>query len=225
MNNCLYIFSQKRRRARREKRRQKREEQERNRKEHEENRPPVHTEKDGVIHVETHHPRSSIIIIKSNDDDGPPKNLNTESSFVLPSEKTNVLADHNKNQQSNTDHNDNKINDMKLDNLNVTYGERTLYVDKSVEDESGSHENYIHCENHSAAGTRQSEGDCFLEDIDKKDKNNYSGNTNNRNDINYGYHDDMEDSSSDEEENMESEPYESCLKQLYPEPLSGKFEW
>ncbi|KAL4218832.1 hypothetical protein ACF0H5_021420 [Mactra antiquata] len=195
---------------------------ERTRKEQEENRPPAQTEKDGVIHVETHHPRSSIIIIKSKDDDTPPKKLNKESSFVLPTVKNGVLANHNANNsnQTNDDLYDN-VQDMQVDNLNVTYKERTSYVDKV--EMNGDHENYVDHDNDSSHTKHHLvEEDCVLEDMDKKERN--SGNAINGNEIDGNYHDHMDDSSSGEEEPLEPEPYQSSLKQIYPEHFAGKYE-
>lgn len=120
------VTRQKRKRRKREKRQRQREEENLRRQKEEETRPPAHIEKDGVIHVETHHPRSSIIIIRSSHDDEPPK-PKKESSFVLP----DVYSRNTKKMSSlsKADENENDIDPELVENLNISYGERKDYED------------------------------------------------------------------------------------------------
>ncbi|XP_053381154.1 tubulin polyglutamylase TTLL11-like isoform X2 [Mercenaria mercenaria] len=234
---------QKKKRARRERRRQKHEEEDKKHREEEESRGPVQTERDGVIHVETQHPRSSIIIIKSQEDEDPPKKMHRESSFLLPSVH-NVFTNRPETDYFNKDQNHNSIGNDGMDSLTLAYKERTDFVDKVEEDETDIvdrliHDNLTDHENSTAkdenlknnSEIKRSANDFCVQDIENQGNEiSHSRYRNNRNnsDINSqgdGCHDDskMEESSNSEEE-VESEPYESCLKMLYPEPLAKKYE-
>ncbi|XP_060557499.1 tubulin polyglutamylase TTLL11-like isoform X2 [Ruditapes philippinarum] len=235
---------QKRRRARRERRRQKRDEDDRKRKEEEASRPPVQHERDGVIHVETQHPRSSIVIIKSQEDDDPPKKLNRESSFLLPSVH-NVFTNRNENDYFNKDQNQNSLKNDEMDSLTFGYGERTDFIDRIEDDENVTverltRENLIDHENShtkemyskSNIGNKTSTGNQYDQDIDNtgNEINNdmrYSDNKDSDYMIGQGdgcHNDRGTEESSNSEEEIDSEPYVSCLKELYPDPLAKKFE-
>lgn len=243
---CLvYICSQKRQRARQEKRLKKKEDERKRRQNWEENRSPAQTERDGIIHVETQHPRSSIIIIKATEDEDPPKKLNRDSTFLLPS-VCNVFTNRDENDYFNQDQNHNSIkDDGESDTLAFSYLERTEFVDK-VEDnendtiETGAHEINTYHEDNSAdeeekniIDTETSEDQHCVQDkeIRRVDNCNCRYNSNSIYRTDFGCHghsfqDDskMEDSCSNSDEEAELDRYENCLKELYPKPLEKKYE-
>lgn len=94
-------------------------------------------ERDGVIHVETNHPRSSIVIIRSQEDENPPKKINHESSFLLPSVH-NMFTNRDENDYFSKDQNHNSIKNDELGSLAFAYKERTDFVDRVDENENDS---------------------------------------------------------------------------------------
>lgn len=85
----LFHCSLKRRKARKEKKRMQQEAKERYYREMEENRQPTQTELNGIIHIETNHPRSSIIIIRADETEDTKKKPINEIIRQTKSEESN----------------------------------------------------------------------------------------------------------------------------------------
>ena len=168
---------------------------------------PTQTEKNGMIHVETNHPRSSIVIIRAEDNEEKSKKLNRESSFVLPNihnaiknfEETDYFN------QNSTDCNSNVM--VKEDILpSEPYKERTEYIDHISDAEDKKDIPVDITDPDTASSKRESHNSFHTNDLDPMDANG-------------------DDGSSDCESVADSDPshHESCLKQLYP-TYEEKFE-
>ncbi|XP_052267440.1 tubulin polyglutamylase TTLL11-like [Dreissena polymorpha] len=222
-----YLERQKRRRRRHEQKRQKHEEETKIHAQEEEKHGPAQIERDGVIHVETRHPRSSIVIIRSSQDDLP-KRMSKESSFVIP-ESLNRIGRRSQD-------NENDFNPSMIENLNLEYGERRNYEDHLEKMEEGftEHENDTGVsriksshENSKMLSTFVSgEGNYVRSDESKREQNTNNNNNNSfihpENNSDEDKMDDSEHSGDESELNLDS--YESCLKQLYPSPYADRFE-
>ena len=234
------ISSQRRRRKRHERKQRQMMEERQREQEEEDKRPPAQHFRDGVIHVETNHPRSSIIIIRSNEDEYTPRKPNRESSFVVPQfgEQDGTKTE---------DENENDVSKENCDTANVQYQERTEYVDcvgdqliETCVNEKGDNDSKLtekdHFQKEEALKSSRSSKRWFKKSVNVKDLSEHHSLTeslykksamtksSNSCHIKSSFHNNRAEDSSSEEEVEEPEVYESCLRQLYPEPFSAKYE-
>lgn len=239
-NTYIYhSFSMKRRRKRRERKQRLLEEERQRQIEEDERRGPVQHVRDGVIHIETNHPRSSIIIIRSNSDLEESKKAAKESSFSLPQ--------FSYTDGKHVDENENDVPGGAGERLNEEYHERTEFID-CVEGESEVVESNVYekgdsqtpVQNASSSGSSSSKRkrgksgknkqfvkadqttDAYQQnENDGENKSSHIGNHGN-----HGSHDDDkgDDSDASDEEKPESGVYESCLYQLCPGQFAEKYD-
>lgn len=185
----------KRQKARRERRRKQYEEDKRLRKEKEDARSPLEMERDGMIHVETHHPRSSIVIIRASDDDhlGSKKSAR-ESSFLLPDIHNPFQRSEDENARQVIENLNDKLEEP-LRELTM-YNQRTDFVDTIEEEE------------------QKTDGKMEVESSDRQTDRNLEEEKEG-----YDY-----ESDSDDERMSQSDMPESCLKKIYPEGYEEKYD-
>lgn len=229
-----YLESQKKRKARQARKQRSLEKEAQQRQHREDNQPPVQLNHDGVIHVKTRHPRSSIVIIRADDEQPNKKKLMHQSSFLLPNVRNMITNQDDVYYFRKLDQNE---NDWGVD-LMQTYEHRTDFIDK-VEEIEGNDIDDQHSGNASSdvliandteakqSGDHLKSGE-FGESADSSQSKQEVGNSMQENED--GSHKDsfrdnaIEESSNSDDDKVEPEPYQSCLKQLYPEPYKETFD-
>ncbi|XP_052789937.1 tubulin polyglutamylase TTLL11-like isoform X2 [Mya arenaria] len=228
------IVRQKRRRKRREKRRKKHEEDQRHQAQEESQKPPTQIERDGIIHVETSHPRSSIVIIRSSEDDEPRKPRH-ESSFVLPNIYTDGMS-----AKKHPDENENDITDPCVEHFNQEYVERHEFVDCVEKMQNDSDEENDSCgvgkitskpeDNKKLIVSRNQNGNNLI-DVQSVTRIQSSSRIYNNSSSSYysnlDYENKMEESSGSEDEGHVTDDldgYCSSLKQVYPDTYADKYD-
>lgn len=239
----MHFFSQKRHRKRREKRQRRLAEDYQRQMEEEEKRPPAQHYRDGVIHVETNHPRSSIVIIRSDEGDETVKKPMRESSFQMTHFES-----------SNTKHKDENENDVSggvqdTVNVQVEFNKRTEYIDyegdqliEHTVDEKGDYDSsrsQVNSRQRAKTNTKSaksskrripkdSTNSVVMTDAQntepesKKSATNRSASSGRKS--NNGHHDNTADDTDSDDDSSDPGVYESCLRQIYPEPFAQKYE-